>query len=359
MLNQPPREVCILRLSALGDTCHVVPVLRALQRAWPATRFSWVIGKLESRLMGLLPEVELITVDKRAGLAGLTDLRARLAGRRFDVLLHMQLALRASACAMAIPARVKLGFDRARARELQWLFTNRRIAARSREHVLDSFFGFAEALGVHEPHVPRSPADWALPLPEEAQRYARDLIPDGRATLLISPASSHALRNWDASRYARVADHAARELGLAVILCGGPSAIEKTLGAQIVAACRAPPLNQIGRDTLPQMQALLGARACSSRPTPGPAHMATSRGHGRASASTRPRIPPAAAPTCRASGASIATTRPRAASAAGRRRSCPGPRRSSGRASWISSALKRCRRACTRWAPTGLLASRQ
>ena len=65
----PPEKVCLLRLSAIGDCCHVVPLLRTLQDAWPKTRFTWVIGKLEAKLMSLIPDVELITVDKGAGLA--------------------------------------------------------------------------------------------------------------------------------------------------------------------------------------------------------------------------------------------------------------------------------------------------
>src|SRR5215475_6062496 len=92
----PPASVCILRLSALGDTCHVVPVVRTLQRIWPATRLTWIIGRTEARLISLLPGVEFITIDKGVGLRALPTLRAALAGRRFEVLLHMQLSLRAS-----------------------------------------------------------------------------------------------------------------------------------------------------------------------------------------------------------------------------------------------------------------------
>jgi heptosyltransferase I len=186
-----PDTVCLLRLSAIGDTCHVVPLLRTLQRAWPRTRFTWVIGRLEARLMGLLPEVEFITVDKRAGFGGLRALRRSLAGRRFDLLMHLQLSLRASLVSAAIPARRRLGFDRARARELQWLFTDERIAPRQREHVLDSFMGFAEACGVTERVLA-----WDLPLPQDALDYARALVPEGRRTLVISACSSHSLRNW-------------------------------------------------------------------------------------------------------------------------------------------------------------------
>lgn len=267
----PPASVCLLRLSAIGDTCHVVPLLRTLQRAWPATRFTWIIGKVEAKLMSLLPEIEFITVDKRAGLGALRGLRAELASRRFDLLMHLQLSIRASLMAACVPARVRLGFDRARARELQWLFTNARIAPRAREHVLDSFFGFAEACGVHERLL-----RWDLPLPADAQDYARAVIPDARPpTLIVSPCSSHELRNWTPERYAAVADHAADRHGMRVVLCGGPSASEREMGAAIERAARRPLLNQIGKDTLPQLLALLARATALVSPDSGPAHMAT------------------------------------------------------------------------------------
>lgn len=269
-LQEPPRSVCLLRLSAIGDTCHAVPVLRTLQRAWPQTKFTWIIGKTEARLMSLIEGVEFIIVDKRAGFAARREMRARLAGRHFDVLLHMQLAFRASLIARATRATAKIGFDRARARELQWLFTNRRIAPRSREHVLDSFFGFVEALGVKERVV-----SWDIPLPQDALEYAQKLIPDERPTLVISPCSSHARRNWRAERYAEVADHAAGQHGMRVILCGGPTDLERRMGAEIEAAMKTPAINQIGKDTLPQMLALLERATVLVAPDSGPAHMAT------------------------------------------------------------------------------------
>jgi heptosyltransferase I len=263
---EAPRSVCILRLSAIGDACHVVPIVRTLQQAWPATQLTWIIGKTEARLMHLLEGVEFITVDKRSSLAAARSLRAR----HFDVLLHMQLALRASLIARSVPARIRLGFDRARARELQWLFTNARIAPRSREHVLDSFFGFLEALGISERLL-----RWDLPLPAPARAYGARLIPDAQPTLVISPCSSHALRNWSPVRYAAVAEHAAQRHGLRVILAGGPSEVERQMGVDIERACRAPLINQIGKDTLPELLALLARARLLVTPDSGPAHMAT------------------------------------------------------------------------------------
>jgi heptosyltransferase I len=165
---------------------------------------------------------------------------------------------------------VRLGFDRPRARELQWLFTNARIAPRARQHVMDSFFGFAEALGVNDRVV-----SWDVPLPPDARAYAQSLIPDSQPTLVISPCSSHALRNWLPDRYAAVADYAARQHGMRLILCGGPTPIEREMGAAIEAAVQRPVVNQIGKDTLPQMLALLDRATLLLAPDSGPAHMAT------------------------------------------------------------------------------------
>ncbi len=266
-----PDKVCLLRLSAIGDTCHVVPLLRTLQTAWPRTRFAWVIGKLEAKLMGLIPDVELITVDKGAGLAAFSRLRTDMLRRgAFDLLLHLQLSLRASATAALIPAPVKLGFDKPRARELQWLFTNQRIAPRTREHVLDSFLGFADALG-----VPRQPLRWDIPLTPDALAYAAHLVPDSQPTMVISACSSHRARNWRPERYAAVADYAAKKHGMRVILSGGPSGVEREMAQAIARHARVPLIDQVGKDTLPQLLALLARATVLLTPDSGPAHMAT------------------------------------------------------------------------------------
>jgi heptosyltransferase I len=264
-----PQDICILRLSAIGDTCHTVPVIRALQSAWPGSRITWIVGRAESTLMSLVPGVELLSVDKRRFVAELARLRTVLAHRRFDLLLHMQASMRASLLSTLVHAPIKLGFDLARARELQWLFTNRWIAPRRREHVLDSFMGFLDALGITQ-----HPAVWNLPLPPDALAYARAVIPDTRPTLLVSACSSHALRNWRPQGYAQVCDHAARRWSMRVILCGGPGAIERRMGDDILSRAASKPIDQIGRDTLPQMLALLGAAAVLLTPDSGPAHMA-------------------------------------------------------------------------------------
>ena len=136
-VNTAPRSLCLLRLSALGDATHALALVRALQRGMPGLAITWIIGKGEARLLEGLDGVEFIVFDKKAGLAGFRELRGKLAGRRFDVLLHLQLALRAGLASTLVRADRRIGFDRARSKEGHSLFINERIAAGG-HHVLDA-----------------------------------------------------------------------------------------------------------------------------------------------------------------------------------------------------------------------------
>lgn len=274
---KPPASVCILRLSAVGDVCHTLPVVRTLQAAWPETRFTWIIGKLEAGLVGDIPGIEFIIFDKSRGWAAYRDLRRKLAGRQFNLLLHMQMSLRASmASLLAVRAPVKLGFDKQRAHDWQWLFTNKRIWYKPRQHVMDSLFGFAEACGISE-RVLR----WDIPVPSDAEAFAREQIPDNTPTLIISPCANarfRNFRNWRAERYAAVADYAARQHGLRVVLSGGPSAVEREMGDAIRAAMQTAAVDLIGKTNLKQLLAVLRRATGLISPDSGPIHMGTAVG---------------------------------------------------------------------------------
>lgn len=272
-LTRPPQSLCLLRLSAVGDICHALPVVRTLQREWPHTRITWIIGKLEHTLVGDIPGIEFIIFDKSRGIAAFADLRSKLKGRRFDVLLHMQMSLRASIAALLIKADIKLGFNRAYAGDLQWLFTSHQAQYRERQHVVDSFFNFIETLG-----VTRRELAWDIPVPPAAREFAREAVPGDRPLLVISPCSSMSYRNWLADRYAAVADYAQQRYGLAVVLTGGPSAIERDYGERISAAVRHPVINLVGQTDLKQLTAIISRAVCVVAPDSGPAHLATATG---------------------------------------------------------------------------------
>ena len=269
----PPRSICLLRLSALGDVTHVVPLVRTLRRAWPGVHLDWIIGKGEHRLLEGLEGVDFIEYDKRSGVGGMLALRRRVAGNRYDALLQMQVAARANLLSAFVPARRRIGYDRSRSKDLHGLFVNERIPERTRQHVLDAIGSFCEPLGLEQTRV-----EWNLPVPEAARGWAREQWPaDGMPTLVISPCSSHLLRNWRAERYAAVADHAA-SCGWRVVLCGGRSGLERSTADAILANMAAPALDLVGKDTLKQLPALLERAKLVMTPDSGPMHIANAMG---------------------------------------------------------------------------------
>jgi heptosyltransferase I len=269
----PPGSLCLLRLSALGDVTHAVTLVRTLQDAWPTTRLSWIIGRFEQKLVGDIPGVDFIPFDKRGGWRAYVDLRKRLPAGGFDVLLHLQVALRANLVAAMVPARTKVGYDRTRSKELHSLFVDRRIPEAGGQHVLDAFGSFLQPLGLAQTRV-----RWDIPLSDEDRGFAEGVLPGAQPTLLISPCSSHALRNWNAAGYAAVADHAISRHGYRVLLCGGRSALERQTGDAIIATMRETPIDLIGKDTIKQLQALLARASVVLTPDSGPMHMANAAG---------------------------------------------------------------------------------
>jgi len=271
VLSAPATSLCLLRLSAVGDICHSLPVLRSIQAAWPQCKISWIIGRNEYQLVKTIPDVEFIVFDKSAGFDAYWQLWQALRKRRFDVLLHMQMSLRASLASLCVPAKIKLGFDRERAKDGQWLFSNAKIAASGKQHVIDSFLEFVKAIGIDSPRIA-----WDLPVSDEAQQAVDGLLGDldARAIAVISPCSAMAYRNWNASGYAQICD-ALVERGFAPVLSGGPSAIEHQYGCDIEAQAKHKPLNLIGKTSLPELLALLAKARLVISPDSGPAHIAT------------------------------------------------------------------------------------
>jgi len=272
-LSTIPLSLCLLRLSALGDVTHVLPLVSTLQKAWPGVQLHWVIDRAGQKLLDGLEGVSFHGYDKRSGLAGMRALRRELPAAGFDALLHMQVALRANVLSAFIPARRRIGYDRARARDLHGVFINERIPNRPGIHVLDAIGSFCEPLGLRQTEVV-----WNLPVPTAAREWARaQWDQDDTPTLVISPCSSHARRNWTPDRYAAVADHAARR-GCRIVLCGGRSALERSTTDAILATMRAPALDLVGKDTLKQLPALLERANLVMTPDSGPMHIANAMG---------------------------------------------------------------------------------
>jgi len=267
-----PREICIVMLSAIGDAVHVLPVANALKRAWPGCRITWVIQPTAYQLVrNHIAIDEFIVFRRRRGIQSwrsFLEIMDEMRDRRFDLLLGLQVYFKAGLITALTPARVKLGFDRARARDGQWLFTNERISPRGHRHVQDQYFEFLEHLGIDP-----QPITWKLTLSEKERAAQKDFFRslDRRACTVVV-ATSKREKNWSVDGYVHVLDEVASRHGLIPIIVGGPSSEERRIADEVQRRTRAEVLNLVA-DDLRRLLWLIEGSALLIAPDTGPLHI--------------------------------------------------------------------------------------
>ncbi|MFQ1014571.1 glycosyltransferase family 9 protein [Avibacterium paragallinarum] len=272
LFSTPPKSICILRLSAIGDVCNALSAVQQIQRYWKDTQITWIVGKTEMQLLQNVKGIRFIPYDKKNGWKGILALWKTLRGEHFDVLLNMQTALRASMISLGIRATYKVGFSKNRAREGQWLFTNRKINEPTNPHVLAGFWAFLEYLG-----LPVETPKWDLAIGEKEISAVRQFIDPNRKNLLISPCSSKSEKDWLPARYAEIAN-IAHQQNINVILCGSSSEREQAIIQKILSLCEFQPVDASGKTSLLELAALIGLADLVLTPDSGPAHIATAQG---------------------------------------------------------------------------------
>ena len=270
MAHGVPDNICIVMMSAVGDAVHVLPVINALKRENPKTRITWVLQPGPAALVrGHRSVDEIVVFDRARGLAAFADVAAELAKRRFDLVMNLQVYFKAGIVTALTHAPVKLGFDRARARDFNWLFTNRKIPASPVRHVQDQYFEFLTALGVSP-----EPLDWDLgPWPKEREWQYRFKSPIERPIASLVVGTSKPEKDWIPERWAEVADALHEQFEMQVVLVGGKSERELAAERIVMGKAKHKPRSELGSG-LRNLVSILDASSLVLSPDTGPLHMA-------------------------------------------------------------------------------------
>jgi heptosyltransferase I len=262
-------RVGIVMMSAVGDAVHVLPLLTALKAHRPDARVTWVLQPGAASLVrGHRCVDEIVEFDRSRGWRAYPAVRGALASRPFDVVLALQVYFKAGIVTSFTRSPIKLGFDRARARDANWLFTTHRIPAREGQHVQDQYFEFLDALD-----VPHGEPVWDLgPWPAERAWQAEFLAGFDRPIAPIVVATSKPEKDWPPERWAEVADALWSDFGLQPVLVGGRSPRELAAEAVILERASAPVHSALGSG-LRKLVGILDGAALVLSPDTGPLHM--------------------------------------------------------------------------------------
>jgi lipopolysaccharide heptosyltransferase I len=239
------RRILIVRLSALGDVVHVLPLLDALRRARPDAHIGWLVEEASSSLLAGHPQIDRVWVVPRrisrrwlrrgrvAAVAGLwAPLLRELRAARYEVSIDAQCNFRSSLLARLSGAPRRVGFAPPFTKEkAHWLLTDRVAPPPRKQLKVDRNLELLRRFGIDA-----RGARARLIIPAAARSAARAF----RAGLGAAPAVAlhpgvsgfGAFKCWSPERYAALARRLHAERGALCIVTWGPG--ERDLAQQIV-----------------------------------------------------------------------------------------------------------------------------
>jgi len=272
----------IVRLGALGDVVHAIPVAAALRRAFPDARIDWLVSAKHREILDLVPVIDRrLVVNDRGDAAGGTSFLAavrELRAARYDVAIDLQGLLKSAILARSSGADRVVGFSSRYAREAaaRWFYTDAHDPGRGgiydpREtrHVVEINLGVLSVLGLTAVR-PEFPIDDA---PSDAARAMHERT--GGRYALLNPGAAWPNKRWPPARLAAIASQLRERHGLMSVVLWGPG--EEALAADVVAqAGGAAVLSP--KTTIADVVALARRAALMVSGDTGPTHIAAALG---------------------------------------------------------------------------------
>ncbi|QDU58823.1 glycosyltransferase family 9 protein [Aeoliella mucimassa] len=273
-MAQPPR-ILIVRLTAMGDVIHGLPVASALRRQFPDSFLAWAVEGRAAELVEGHPDLDHVIRLPRhwwRSARSLHETRKQLRESKFDITVDLQCLTKSSIIAWLTGAPKRLGVAGANGREFSKWFNNCLTDVQA-SHVVDHYLGILKPLGIESPKV-----EFKLPESSLLTEYAKKTLADlnlHTPFAVLNPGAGWPSKLWPAERYGQVARHLHQQgVRSLAVWCGQE---ERKLAEQIVdtsqgAAVLAP------ATTMPELAAITRRANLFLGSDTGPMHLAVAVG---------------------------------------------------------------------------------
>lgn len=267
-------RILIIRLGAIGDVINHLPLLNRLRKGFPESFIAWAVEPRAFPIIEGHPSLDEIIIFPRKEPWKIPKFIAQIRKHRFDWVLDTQRILKSGLLSFLSGGERRIGFDRARCKEGNWLFNNETIPPNRNPGVmLDQFLEFADHL-----KAPPGPVEWKIAIPAEIERWGDRVVqhlPPPRIALNIG--ATKPANRWRPERYALLGKELAEELHGSILLTGGRD--DLTAIAKIDTILPSPPFHDfVGKTTLKQTAALLKRCDLVISGDTGPLHLAVAMG---------------------------------------------------------------------------------
>jgi len=270
----------LVRLGALGDVVHGIPVAAALRRAFPTSRIDWLVGARHRAILDLVPLIDrrLVMGDGTGGEMSLLATIRELRRIEYDVVLDLQGLLKSAVLARSSGAPRVIGFSSRYLRErfARPFYTevhdpggDGMYDKRETRHVVEVNLGLLQPLGITA-GTPEFPIDR---VDSEVARKMRDEV--GGRYAVLNPGAAWPNKRWPAARFATLAEALHTRDGLKSIVVWGPG--EEAL-ARAVAAGAPGAVLLAPATSIVDLVALVGHATVVISGDTGPTHVAAALG---------------------------------------------------------------------------------
>ena len=274
-------RILIVRLSAIGDCLHALPLATVLRARFPHAFLGWAIQPPASELLAGHPAIDRFHLFPRRarGLAlvrRFREFRAELRAERYEWAIDVQGLTKSGLVARWSGAPRRVGFDGAESREINRLFLNRRVrVAGGVRHVVDRNLQLLTALGVEVPAT----IEWGLPRAELGE-HLEDFLAHTcgeRPFAVVNPGTTWVTKQWPLERFLLTARGLAEQHGLVVVVTWGNDE-ERRAANRLVAGRQSLPVYAAPRANLQQLSALIARARLFVGNDTGPMHLAVALG---------------------------------------------------------------------------------
>jgi len=283
-MSDEPKNILIIKPSALGDIVLALPALAALKRSFPRARISWLVRPEYAELLRGHPDLdEIILFDRRQlgkswynprAFGGLLELLRRLRSERFDLVFDFQGLFRTGFFGWVSGSKKRFGMTQAR--EFGHVFYTDKISQDySCVHLVDYYLRIVAAAGAGKTEV-----QFTLPRKPDAAEAVKNLLAGqgvhlGNYAVLV-PGAARENKRWPIERFAKLAEKIVSQFGWSIVATGsqGERAASETLQELTTTHI----VNLAGRTSIAELIELLrGAAVVVSNDT-GPGHIAAALG---------------------------------------------------------------------------------
>ncbi|BEU88353.1 lipopolysaccharide heptosyltransferase I [Selenomonas sp. TAMA-11512] len=267
----------VVKLSAIGDVIHALPVSYAIKETFPTSHLTWVVEPPAYPLLEENPYIDdLIVFPKKdfksfqGFMTNYLPFRRRIRQRRYDASLDLQGLFKSASIIAQAGAREKYGTSNMR--EGSNLLSRPVRGAHAGGHIVERYLDVARAIGCQVEEV-----SFPITIPDEARARVETLlraqaVPESRPYAVLAIGANWPNKRWPTNYYSALSDWLFGE-GIIPILAGG-GALDDNLAASIAATAQIPPVSLVGRTSLIELAALIDRAALVIGGDTGPVHMA-------------------------------------------------------------------------------------